>query len=230
MSAANGRPAMTRSHTPLVALLGALCLTQLAACSAPDTSPPSGPETTATQTQGETPAPTARHILETGQPIVSLAAIPATQHLGKSTIIAAHGADGISIMDTDGTVLWIIDTPARLVAHYQGLLVVYAQDDDGTSTLERYRLNGPNPPTLIETASPSPIAATTLQRTAIASLGPAQISGSDLIIGDAIISVPEPITAIASAAYFPPLISGQTLLIATQTGDIIIEPINLSTE
>ena len=221
MSAANGRPVMTLPNKPLVALLGALCLSQLAACSAPETPPT--PETTATQTQGETSAPAARHIIETGQPIVSLAAIPATQHLGKSTIIAAHGADGISIMDTDGTILWAIETPARLVAHYQGLLVVYAQDDDGTSTLERYRLNGPNPPTLLDTASPSPIAATTLQRTAIASLGPAQISGSDLIIGDTTIAAPAPITAIAAAAYFPPLVSGQTLLMATEGGDIIVQ-------
>ena len=215
---------MTPPRLMITAILGGLGLLLLVACSAPETGPPGAtPEVTAAPIQGDPPKPVTRHILETGQPIMSLAAIPATTHLGKSNIIAAHGADGVSIRDTDGRVLWTIDTPARLVAHYQGLLVVFAQDEDGTSTLERYRLNGLNPPTLVETASPSPIAATTLQRTAIASLGPVRISGSELIVGEMIIAAPGPITAVASAAYFPPLVSGQTLLMATENGDILIQ-------
>lgn len=167
--------------------------------------------------------PAVQHVLETGQPIISLAAIPATAHLGKSHIIAAHGAGGVSMRDTSGTVLWTLDTPARLVAQYQGLLVIYSQDEPGETTLTRYKLNGPSAPTLVETVSPSPIAATTLQRTAIASLGPLQISGAELTIADTTVTMPEPITAVASASYFPPLVSGQTLLIATDSGDIIIQ-------
>jgi len=171
----------------------------------------------------EAAAPVEQHILKTSQSILSLAAIPATAHLGKSHIIAAHGAEGVSIRDTDGTVLWTIDTPARLVAHYQNQLVVYSQDEQGSTTLKRYQLNAPGEPVLVDTASPSPIAATTLQRTAIASLGPLQISGSSLIIEDKTIAAPGLITAVATASYFPPLVGGQTLLIATDNGDIIIQ-------
>ena len=77
-------------------------------------------------------------------------------------------------------------------------------------------------PSLVDVQSPSPIAATTLQRTSIASLGPVRISGAELLIGDAIVTAPSPISVVASASYFPPLIAGQTLLIATIDGDIII--------
>ena len=171
----------------------------------------------------ETSSPATQHVLKTGQTILSLAAIPATAHLGKSHIIAAHGEDGVSIRNTDGTVLRTIDTPARLVAHYQNLLVVYSQSEDGTTTLKRYKLNATGEPVLVDTASPSPIAATTLQRTSIASLGPLQISGSNLIIADKTIAAPGLITAVASASYFPPLVGSQTLLLATDNGDIIIQ-------
>ncbi len=215
----------------MLALLFAT-VSSLAACSPGDAvPPPPSPEAAIADTVEETqPQNVKKHVLETGQPILSLTAIPATAHLGKSQIIAAHGAQGVTIRDTDGTVLQSIDTPARLVAHYQGLLVVYAQDDEGVTTLKRYRLNGANSPELVDTASPSPIAATTLQRTAIASLGPLQISGSDLIIGERIISAPTAITAVASATYFPPLIGGQTLLIATQSGSIIIQSHSFATD
>lgn len=198
----------------------------LAACGNTETGAPhdpSKPEQAAPEAQSGAPTPAKQHILKTGQTILSLAAIPATAHLGKSHIIAAHGAEGVSIRNTDGTVLWTIDTPARLVAHYQNLLVVYFQNEDGTTTLKRYQLNGPNAPVVVDTASPSPIAATTLQRTAIAALGPLQISGSNLIIGEKTIAAPDQITAVAAASYFPPLVGGQTLLIATDNGDIIIQ-------
>ncbi|MEO9970191.1 MAG: hypothetical protein ABJG15_10285 [Hyphomonadaceae bacterium] len=206
------------NHLPLLAIF-TLSVSLAVACGGPDTELRIG----GAQAQEQGAEQKTEHILQTGQSIVSLAAIPATAHLGKSHIVAAHGADGVSIRDTRGTVLATIDTPARLVAHYQNLLVVYSQSEDGVTTLKRYRLNGPGQPVLVDTASPSPIAATTLQRTSIASLGPLQISGTDLIIGDRIISAPGPITAVASASYFPPLVSSQTLLIATENGDIIIQ-------
>ena len=192
--------------------------------SKPEQSQTQDAQEAASKARAETPTPAKQHILKTGQTILSLAAIPATAHLGKSHIIAAHGADGVSIRDTSGTILWTIDTPARLVAHYQNQLVVYSQGGDGVTTLKRYRLNAPGEPILVDTASPSPIAATTLQRTSIASLGPLQISGTDLIIGEQTLSAPGPIMAVATASYFPPLVSGQTLLIATDNGDILIRP------
>jgi|GEM_PF-5391245 len=225
---------MTVSKSLQNVCLTALLSGCLAACGNADTDAglaSSEPEQVQTQPAQETAPkagaqasiPAKQHILKTGQTILSLAAIPATAHLGKSHIVAAHGADGVSIRNTDGTVLRTIDTPARLVAHYQNLLVVYSQDEDGTTTLKRYQLSATGEPTLVDTASPSPIAATTLQRTAIASLGPLQISGSSLIIGDKTITAPGPVTAVAAASYFPPLVAGKTLLIATDNGDIIIQ-------
>lgn len=168
------------------------------------------------------PASAPVHTFATDQEILSIAAIPATTHRGKSRIVAAHGDAGVSIRDTSGTVLSTIDTPARLVSHYQGFLVVYSQEDNGSTTLRRFTLAGNGQATLVDSASPSPIAATTLQRTEIAALGPVRIDNTRLLMEDGDISLPSPIVAVAAASYFPPLVAGRTLLIAMDNGDITI--------
>lgn len=163
-------------------------------------------------------------LLHTDKPVLSIAAIPATAHRGLSHVVVAHGADGVSIYDTNGKEVQHIDTQADLVAYYQNQLVVYQRKGD--TTLDHYVLNLPGSIRLTNSQSPSPIAATTLQRTAFASLGPLRIKANELELTDQTLSFAHPVQAVASVTYFPPLVASDAIIVGLDQGDILIRSLN----
>lgn len=232
---------MNSNMTRLVGFAAAAAL--LSACGEPASSvstetaaSPAAPveAVAARQETGETPANLVERdatagqaavTIETGKPIFSVAAIPATAHLGLSHVVVTHGDGGVAAYDTSGKKVWELDKPAKLVAHYQRQLIVF-RDDEAETSLDRYDINFPAAPELVETSVPSPLAATTIQRTAYASLGPLRIQGTDIILNETLIHVGEPVSAVASAKYFPPVVAGKAIVIATEDGTVTIQSID----
>ena len=122
----------------------------------------------------------------------------------------------MSVLDIEGSVLWSDPTPAKLVAYYQNNLVVF-RNNDKQSVLDRYNIDNIQAPEKVSSDSPSPIAATTLQRTAYSSLGPLRITGDKISINETEIQFGGPIAATkASAPNFP----GGIASIAMVNGDL----------
>ena len=161
--------------------------------------------------------------IETKKNITGVTIIPAIGHRGVARIIAALGNDGTVIYSLDGTVTWRNGTPAKLVAFYQGTLIIY-RDHEAATRLDRYRIHRNGTAELVETASPSPIAATTIQRTAYAPLGPAHIDANAIQLQSCRIEMNKTVTALAAADRMLPLLGDMTIIVATDDGNILAAP------
>ena len=179
------------------------------------------------------PAATTQEIetysFDTGSPITALAVIPAIGHRGVARIAVAHGDAGVAIYSLDGDRLWTDDRPAKLVGIYQGNFIIY-RDDDGETVLDRYKLTPRGTPALVESRSPSPVAATTIQRTAYAPLGPVRIGEEDIRIDEGVIQTKGRATAVAAVKTLIPRTSEMTILYSSASGVIHYGPVNAYVE
>lgn len=119
----------------------------------------------------------------------------------ESRILAAHGAQGLSILSLTGETVARLSAPADVVAVAGDQVRVFALEDGGGSKLTRYDIheNGDALTPAGPSESPSPIAATTLLRTNIAALGPAILRDGALIRGDARVPLDAPATTMAAS-------------------------------
>lgn len=161
--------------------------------------------------------------IETNKKITSITTIPAVGHRGASRIIAAHGEDGTAIYTLEGKETWRDETPAKLVAFYQGTLIVY-RDHETPTRLDRYRVNRDGTAELLESTSPSPIAATTIQRTAYAPLGPVRIEANAIQLQTCRIEMDRDVAALAAAPRMIPLARETAIIIGTDDGRILAAP------
>ncbi len=170
----------------------------------------------------------ATHILETEKPVFSIALIPAGDQHQPMTIAAAHGDDGVAIYDLNGSAIWSEPGAAKLVAYYQNNLVIY-RDGSSQSILDRYNLDQLKAPVKISTASPSPIAATTLQRTTYATLGPLRIAGEEINTSENALHFDKAVAAVAASSKSAPDYPDGAAAVAMTDGDIQIYPLTLFT-
>ena len=161
--------------------------------------------------------------ISTNKKITGMTTIPAVGHRGVARIIAAHGEDGTVIYSLDGIETWRDETPAKLVAFYQGTLIIY-RDHEAATRLDRYRIHRNGTAEHVETASPSPIAATTIQRTAYAPLGPVRIEANAIQLPSCRIEMETTVTALAAADRMIPLSGETTIIVATDDGNILAAP------
>lgn len=152
-------------------------------------------------------------------PIIALAVLPAVGHRGSARIAVAHGENGAAMYTLDGDVVWRDDTPAKLISFYQGNLIVY-RDHQEETVLDRYEAAGVRTPVLVESQSPSPIAATTIQRTSFAALGPVRITDTAIELEGATVETPSRAMAVASADRLIPRTDDLTLVYGTMDGEI----------
>ena len=161
-------------------------------------------------------------IIETGHPISGITVIPATGHRGAAKLAVAHGNDGTTLYNFDGTVIWHDEKPAALVGFYQNTLIIYRNHEEATQ-LDTYTVTAQGSVSLESTASPSPIAATTIQRTAFSVVGPVRLDENKVVMGDNEIEMNEPVAAFAAVKQFIPLTSSITHVIALESGNVVIK-------
>lgn len=114
-------------------------------------------------------------------------------------IVIAHGDQGLSIHGpAGGAPVWHAETPTRLVAGFGSRFSAYSVDDDGTTLSTYYVGHGGNQVRRGQVQRPSEVAATTLQRSAVAALGPVRFAGQELSSDQRTITFPHPIKAIAA--------------------------------
>ena len=199
-----------------------ICAIAFAACSA-DQPPAEEASAPTPQEAPSVPVETPSVTIETNKKITSITTIPAVGHRGASRIIAAHGEDGTAIYTLEGKETWRDETPAKLVAFYQGTLIVY-RDHETPTRLDRYRVNREGTAELLESASPSPIAATTIQRTAYAPLGPVRVEANAIQLQTCRIEMDRNVTALAAAPRMIPLARETAIIIGTDDGKILAAP------
>lgn len=165
------------------------------------------------------------HVIATGKAIKGLAVIPATGHLGTAQVAVAHGDRGAAIYSYEGKVVWQDESEAALlVSYYADNLLIYRKSDKPGGRVDRYSYTPGSKPEFVETQIPAAPAATTIQRTAYAALGPLRIDGDKIhLVPDRVIVAKEPVTAVAASNYFIPLTAEKTILFATRSGDIHIQ-------
>lgn len=114
-------------------------------------------------------------------------------------IAIAHGEDGIALYTTQGIRIWSSQAHAHLVAPQSSKFLACnclgetAQFEILVGHGGKHVFQGPK-------AMPALIAATTLQRTSLAALGPVRIEGSTVRAQDREIQLPIPIVAMAAVA------------------------------
>ena len=165
------------------------------------------------------PAKDAMRVMQTGKPVFSVSLIQHGDQHQSMAVAAAHGADGVSIYDLYGNLIWRDLEDAKLVAYYQSNLVVY-RDHTGQSALDRYKVDALHDPVKITTQSPSPIAATTLQRTAYSALGPLRISGEQIDLPENQIDLGAPVAAVAATGVAVEDFPDGIVAIAMMDGEI----------
>ena len=175
------------------------------------------------EAQSETSSEEVRspRLLSTGKPITGLAVIPAIGHRGSAKIAVAHGNAGAAIYSVNGDILWKDETPAKLIGFYQSNLIVYRDHEDETR-LDRYRIFANGAVEFATTAIPSPIAATTIQRTAYAPIGPVRLDANLIHLSEVSIEMKQAVSAFAAVNQLIPITRNTTLLIAMTNGDISI--------
>lgn len=161
------------------------------------------------------------YVIETGHEISGIAVIPATGHRGAARIAVAQGDAGARLFNFDGTLLWHDDVPAALVGFYQDTLIIFRNHED-TTRLDTYTVSGQGAVILESTAAPSPVAATTIQRTAFSVVGPVRLDGNNVIMGETGVEMAEPVSAFAAAKQFIPLTNSITHVFALESGKVVI--------
>jgi len=150
--------------------------------------------------------------LAEGESINSITFIHNQRHRGINGFAVALGDGGSAIYNMDGSRIWQEKLPARLVTYDGQSLLIYRTHEKQT-ILDRYNVSDVTNIGFLDRQTPSEIAATTLQRTSYASLGP-------LTLSDGVVRIPlsgpqdgltyaakHPVSAIASTSkpmpYFP---------------------------
>jgi len=161
------------------------------------------------------------YVIDTGHKISGIAVIPARGHRGSAKLAVAHANAGARLYDVDGSVLWQDDTPASLVGFYQGRLIIYRKHKESTR-LDSYSVSAKGDVNFVSSESPSPISATTIQRTAYSSAGPVRLSGNSVSVNNKAIKMKETVSAFASAKLFIPLTAVNTYIFALDSGKLVI--------
>lgn len=161
--------------------------------------------------------------LADGQDITSIALIHNQKHRGLNGFAVALGQGGAVIYDMQGQEIWRDLIPAKLVAYDGRALLIYRDHEDKT-ILDRYAATDIRYIIFEDRQSPSEIAATTLQRTAFASLGPVTLSDSDANVLSADFKSTlryrsqRPIAAVASTSKAMPSYPNGVVLVTSSDG------------
>lgn len=136
---------------------------------------------------------------DAGAPVVSVALLK--DAAGRNPrIVVAHGDQGATLFSLQGDALWRSRRPARLVAGVGSNFVVYRNDQKSTS-LTLYSVGADGTRVFANQVDrPSPVAPTTLQRAALAALGPARIDGASIKRGARRVRFARSIAALAALA------------------------------
>lgn len=165
---------------------------------------------------------------DTGHEITALAVVAAAGHRGSAKIVVAHDNAGARLYNYDGTLLWQDDSPAKLVASYPGKIIIFRDHEEATR-LDTYAVSPSGNVSFLNTASPSPLAATTIQRTSFSAVGPIKLRGNRVYIGEEAhqpIELNERVSAFAAVKQFIPLTNKLTHLYALESGKIVLAEIN----
>ena len=112
----------------------------------------------------------------------------------------SHGENGAALYDFhQNKPVWHRSEPAKIVSSFKNTLLIYNDTKTGSS-LERFAIDTQGAATLTATESPSNIAPTTLQRSAIAKLGPSQFTDNGLLLEYSFIKFGQRPSAIAASA------------------------------
>ena len=112
----------------------------------------------------------------------------------------SHGENGSALYDIhQNKPVWHRSEPAKIVSSFKNTLLIYNDTKTGSS-LERFAINTQGAATLTATESPSNIAPTTLQRSAIAKLGPSQFTDNGLLLEYSFIKFGQRPSAIAASS------------------------------
>ncbi len=156
---------------------------------------------------------------DAGAPIMSIAYSPS------GLLFFAHG-DSISAYSISGHQIWRRSEPTRLVAASGSAILGYRHDDDG-GALTRYGIgHGGSSILPTETSTPSPIAATTLQRTAFAALGPLDVTGSEIRSSRGVFMTSDEIMAVSAIdADLGPDLEDGALVVSGPDGRVSFYPL-----
>lgn len=161
-------------------------------------------------------------VVDTGSAITGLSIVPAQGHRGEAKLAVAHGKGGAAIYDLAGNVIWADGKPAALAVFTNGELLLYREGEPG-GRVDKYRQDGSGALAFVDSAQPAVPAATTLQRTALAAIGPVRFEGKTITLQNyGTIEADEEVTAVAGAKLLIPLSAGKVIAYSTTSGKIHI--------
>ncbi len=163
---------------------------------------------------------------QTGLPVFGVSVVPATGHRGRTLISVAHGPDGVTVYNLEGEIIWTDRVRANLAVFSQGKLLVYTRSD-GADSVAVYDRMGDGSFAMADMRSPPIPAATTLQRTALAAIGPATIADDAIdFVHHGTFKTQTRATAVAGARDLIPLTAGLSAVYGDTKGALHIVEIH----
>ena len=163
---------------------------------------------------------------DTGKPALSIALLH-VPHADVVLVAVAHGTDGLSLYTMQGRRTWSHGRAAHVVAPVKTKFTVYDKLDE-TALYDVMIGHGGARIMAGPTQTPSPVAATTLQRASLSALGPLRIEENILRSADAQVSLPAAVIAVA-ALKAPDQSARNGKIVATVTQSGRVDFYNLET-
>lgn len=159
---------------------------------------------------------------DTDGPVSGISIVPARGHRGEAMLAVAREQAGVAVYDLKGRMIWSDEKPADLAVYSEGKLLVYRKGEDADS-VDVYTRSGRSLFEFEVRRSPPIPAATTLQRTALAAIGPVRIEGNEIdLVNYGRLRAKAKVTAVAGASALIPLSNSAVITYADENGLVYI--------